>query len=65
MFLSFTWALLHRAHVEIARDFWRHKVEGTKVRDGRDMNALTRRGWKGLTTWECQLADTVRRGLEE
>lgn len=49
------------AHIpKSRRDFWVPKLEGNKVRDRRNMRALTRHGWKVLTIWECQLRDTGR-----
>jgi DNA mismatch endonuclease, patch repair protein len=41
-------------------DFWLPKLEGNKSRDQRNRRALTRRGWKVLTIWECQLRDAER-----
>jgi DNA mismatch endonuclease (patch repair protein) len=39
-------------------DFWVPKLEGNKRRDEKNKRALARMGWKVLTIWECQLADT-------
>jgi DNA mismatch endonuclease, patch repair protein len=52
-------------------DFWVPKLEGNRLRDEKNKRALTRLGWKVLTIWECQLADTshlsavIRRFLDE
>jgi len=37
------------------RDFWVPKLEGNKARDQRNRRALSRKRWKVLTVWECQL----------
>ncbi len=43
-------------------EFWEPKLEGNRVRDEKNTEALARDGWKVLTVWECQLKDTA--GLE-
>lgn len=35
-------------------DFWRPKLEGNRVRDGRNRSALEEQGWTVLEVWECQ-----------
>jgi DNA mismatch endonuclease, patch repair protein len=40
------------------RDFWLPKLTQNKVRDARNLNALTQQGWKVLIIWECELKDT-------
>jgi len=41
-------------------DFWIPKLEANKQRDERNKSALTKRGWKVLTIWECGLKNTAR-----
>ncbi len=41
-------------------EFWEPKLEGNKQRDQRNRRALTNKGWKVLTIWECQLKKTER-----
>lgn len=41
-------------------EFWVPKLEGNRLRDRRNTRALSARGWKVLTIWECQLNDTER-----
>jgi DNA mismatch endonuclease (patch repair protein) len=38
-------------------DFWVPKLEGNKARDQRNKRALSKRRWKVLTIWECQLKE--------
>ncbi|MYC24715.1 MAG: DNA mismatch endonuclease Vsr [Gammaproteobacteria bacterium] len=35
--------------------YWRPKLARTRVRDQRNITALTSTGWRVLTVWECQL----------
>lgn len=42
------------------RTFWRDKLEGNRLRDGRVAAALRRAGWSVATVWECQLANPGR-----
>ena len=35
--------------------FWVPKLEGNRTRDKRNSRALSRKGWKVLTIWECQV----------
>lgn len=41
-------------------DFWKKKIEGNRLRDKRNKDALKRMGWKIITIWECQLKPAVR-----
>lgn len=41
-------------------DFWVPKLEGNRMRDQRTKRALSKRGWKSLTIWECQVRDAER-----
>jgi DNA mismatch endonuclease, patch repair protein len=41
-------------------DFWVPKLEGNRRRDQRTKRALTKRGWKVLTIWECQTKNAER-----
>ena len=53
-------------------DFWLAKFQGTVERDRRTAEALTQRGWRVITVWECELKRDpagvvfeIRRQLEE
>ena len=39
------------------QDFWVPKLEGNRMRDLRNEEALERLGWTVLTIWECELRD--------
>lgn len=41
-------------------DFWLIKLEGNRLRDRRNLQALRKMGWKALVVWECQLRDHAR-----
>jgi DNA mismatch endonuclease (patch repair protein) len=43
-------------------EFWSNKFAGTVDRDARQVEALSRAGWRIATVWECALRD---RGAEE
>lgn len=47
-------------------DFWLPKLTENKRRDGRNIRALRRLGWRVLVVWECQLrhSDQLQRKLE-
>ena len=38
-------------------DYWRPKFARTRARDREHEAALTARGWRVLTVWECELRD--------
>lgn len=40
--------------------FWSAKLNGNVRRDARNRRALNRDGWRVLTVWECEVADTER-----
>ena len=40
-------------------EFWSSKIEANKVRDEKNLRALSRMGWKTLTLWECELNDVI------
>ena len=53
-------------------DFWLAKFQGTVERDCRAVEELSRRGWRVITVWECELKRDpaavvleIRRQLEE
>jgi DNA mismatch endonuclease (patch repair protein) len=52
-------------------DFWVPKLEGNRDRDKHNRRLLSRKGWKVLTIWECELANLnllrsrIRRFLDE
>jgi len=39
------------------RDYWVSKVARNRVRDARNLEALTALGWRVETLWECDLKD--------
>jgi DNA mismatch endonuclease (patch repair protein) len=39
-------------------DYWRRKIDRNRARDTAHLDALTARGWRVLTVWECQTRDT-------
>lgn len=41
-------------------EFWKKKIEGNRLRDERNKEALKNMGWKIITIWECQLKPAVR-----
>ena len=38
-------------------EFWRTKLNGTKLRDARTVEALLHAGWDVMVVWECELRD--------
>ena len=42
------------------REFWLAKLNGNVERDGRNVTALKRLGWKVLTVWECEVEDETK-----
>ena len=40
--------------------FWKSKLEGNRLRDGKNQRRLNRLGWRYLIVWECQLHDFQR-----
>jgi len=36
-------------------DWWKNKIEQTKLRDERNYQVLRQDGWKIITVWECEL----------
>jgi DNA mismatch endonuclease (patch repair protein) len=41
------------------RDYWLAKVARNRARDDVAQTALTERGWRVLTVWECELKDAA------
>ena len=41
-------------------EFWKKKIEGNRLRDERNKDALKKMGWKIITIWECQLKPAVK-----
>lgn len=37
------------------QDFWQKKINGNAIRDEGNVAALTEKGWRVLTIWECAL----------
>lgn len=42
--------------------YWNRKIDGNMGRDNRIKKALRKEGWRVLTVWECELADTKKLG---
>lgn len=40
--------------------FWREKFSGTIERDRKNELALSQRGWRVLTVWECEIRQDAR-----
>jgi DNA mismatch endonuclease (patch repair protein) len=38
-------------------EYWRAKIQRTKNRDSRNIDMLTKMGWRILVLWECNLKD--------
>ncbi len=39
--------------------YWAPKLQRNRVRDGKNLEALTAEGWRSLVIWECELSDTA------
>lgn len=37
------------------QDFWLTKLQGNKLRDRKNIRALSKQGWKALVIWQCEL----------
>ncbi len=37
------------------REFWHVKIEGNRTRDARNLDALSKMGWRVAVVWECAL----------
>jgi len=42
------------------RKFWAEKIAGNRARDARNLEELSRSGWRSLTIWECALCADAR-----
>lgn len=36
-------------------EYWAPKIAGNRARDGRNLKALRKQGWRSLTVWQCEL----------
>ena len=45
-------------------DFWEQKINSNIARDGKQLTALTDRGWRVATIWECSLKGRTRLPVE-
>lgn len=45
-------------------DWWREKIEATRLRDSRAKRKLEDLGWRVLTIWECEIDDAGLAKLE-
>lgn len=43
-------------------EWWKNKINATKLRDQKNTKALERMGWKVLVIWECQLSTKKKSG---
>jgi len=41
-------------------EFWKSKIEGTQIRDERNISSLMKLGWRVLVVWECSLKGKTR-----
>lgn len=41
-------------------EFWKKKIEGNRLRDEKNKEALRQMGWAVMTVWECQLKPAIR-----
>lgn len=39
------------------REFWEAKLNGNRERDQRNLQELTKLGWRAIEVWECELGD--------
>jgi DNA mismatch endonuclease (patch repair protein) len=39
------------------RDYWGPKLRRNRLRDARNLKALTKAGWEPMVVWECELCD--------
>ena len=44
---------------EANRDYWTAKVSHNIGRDAKQLERLTREGWRALVIWECELKDAT------
>lgn len=40
---------------ETRKEFWEKKINGNKIRDRKNRQALEEKGWSVLTVWECEI----------
>ncbi|KZY29343.1 very short patch repair endonuclease [Alcanivorax sp. HI0083] len=49
-------------------EFWREKIEANKSRDVRNLNAISRMGWRVCIVWECSIkgkdSDNIVGGID-
>ena len=36
-------------------EYWSRKITGNRLRDGANMNALAKIGWRATVVWECEV----------
>lgn len=44
-------------------DFWKEKINATVKRDKKNLDAMSRMGWKVLIIWECETKTTIKNDL--
>lgn len=47
------------------QEFWAEKIAANRERDKRTDQALSEKGWRVLTVWECSLKGVKRRSTDE
>lgn len=46
------------AHVpKTNQGYWGPKLERNRIRDARNIEALTEKGWRSLVVWECEICN--------
>jgi DNA mismatch endonuclease (patch repair protein) len=59
----------HNCHIfhwpKTRPEFWNKKIKANILRDRKNIDACTQRGWKILVIWECALKGKTRRNLNE
>ena len=46
-------------------DFWQEKIEGNQRRDARNLESLSKMGWRVMLIWECALKSRSKLSREE
>lgn len=58
----------HNCHLfrwpKTREEFWKNKIAGNKLRDGKAVRTLTRKSWSVATIWECGLRDKKREEVD-
>lgn len=46
---------------ETRKEFWEKKINDTKLRDKRKIEALKKMGWNTIVIWQCEIKNTENR----